>query len=113
MLMTYSGEAQSSNQGSILIPAARYVFKNGETQQNVYVKRFYLDKYEVTWREFSRIHGHRLPGIFPRASSVGRMRPLSAAGKGRGYQLGKSGKLAALGVDGRRWPWGAFDPKVR
>ena len=79
LLMTYSGEAQSSNQGSILIPAARYVFKNGETQQNVYVKRFYIDKYEVTWREFQGFMVTGYPGFsrgLHQSEGCGRFLPL-------------------------------------
>lgn len=118
--------------GMVLVPAASFEFRNGDLRQKAQVASFYIDRYEVTAEDFDKFlasSGYRTSAaqsgeaaMFKEVNSQGPKYPVGFVSmKDAKAYCGSSGKrlptpqewqLAALGVDGRQWPWGSWSAKT-
>jgi formylglycine-generating enzyme required for sulfatase activity len=114
--------------GMVLVPAASFEFRNDEQKQKAQVSSFYIDRYEVTVGDFNKFlasSGYRTSAaeageskMFGEVNSQGPDYPVGFVSvKDAKAYCGSSRKrlptpqewqLAALGVDGRQWPWGSW-----
>jgi len=114
----------------IAIPEATYVFRDGQATQKVQVKRFSIDQYEVTWQDFQQFMkttGYKPSALrnneeatFQKVNSNGPRFPVGfvswedanafCRAAGKRLPTPQEWQLAALGTDGRLWPWGKWDP---
>ncbi len=121
-----------SYEGMVLIPQATFVFKNKDQSQNVSVRSFYVDQYEVTvgaFMNFLKSAGYRTSAsdakedkMFNEVNSLGSkyavgfvsLRDATAYCRWSGKRLPtpQEWQLAALGTDGREWPWGVWSDKA-
>lgn len=121
-----------SREGMVLIPNATFEFRNGEQKQMAQVESFYIDQYEVKVEDFNKFltsSNYRTSAakegeeeMFKKVNSLGANYPVGfvsvADAKAYCSSLGKripspqEWQLAALGVDGRKWPWGSWSDKT-
>lgn len=129
---TVTSKPADSPKGMVLIPEATFEFRNGEQKQKAQVSSFYMDRYEVTVGDFNKFlasSGYRTSAaqagegeMFKKVNSQGANYPVGfVSGQDAKAYCGSSGKrlptpqewqLAALGVDGRQWPWGSWSAKT-
>jgi len=118
----------ASYQGMGLIPEATFMFRDGERNQQVHVNSFYLDLYEVTVGEFKAFlaaTGYRTSAaeqkeerLFDQTNAAGPDYPVGFVSQrdaraycewsGKRLPTPHEWQLAAIGTDGRDWPWGAW-----
>ncbi len=125
-------EKATPPEGMVLVPDAKYVFRNGKDRKEVQVKHFHIDKYETTWKEFQdfmKATGYQPSAFknkeeksFKEVNSHGPKYPVGfvswddarayAKWKGKRLPTPQEWQLAALGTGGKDWPWGDWDPKA-
>ena|ERR1700730_3907130 len=121
-----------SYEGMVLIPQATFVFKDRERSQKVSVHSFYVDQYEVTvdaFMKFLKATSYRTSasqegedGLFNKVNSLGIKYPVGFVSlqdataycrwSGKRLPTPQEWQLAALGTDGREWPWGVWSAKA-
>jgi formylglycine-generating enzyme required for sulfatase activity len=118
--------------GMVLVPDATFEFRNGEQKQRAEVGSFYIDRYEVSLQDFNKFlasSGYRTSAaqageakMFKDVNSQGPKYPVGfmsmrdakafCGSSGKRLPTPQEWQLAALGVDGRLWPWGSWSVKT-
>lgn len=117
-----------SYEGMVLVTEAIFEFRNGKQQRKAQVASFYIDRYEVTVGDFTKFlasSGYRTSAaqegegkMFSEVNSQGPDYPVGfvsirdakafCSSSRKRLPTPQEWQLAALGVDGRQWPWGSW-----
>jgi formylglycine-generating enzyme required for sulfatase activity len=112
----------------LLVPDATFEFRNGEKKQKAQVSSFYIDQYEVSVEDFNKFlasSSYRTSAaqagedkMFKEVNSLGPNYPVGfvsmrdakafCSSSAKRLPTPQEWQLAALGTDGRLWPWGSW-----
>ncbi len=120
MLVLEEGDAPI---GMVLVPAGEFIMgvdsgsPDERPKRTVYLDAFYIDKYEVTNKQFKQVFpDHEYPAdrdYYPVMGVTWHQASAYAAAVGKRLPTEMEWEKAARGTDGREYPWGnLFDPKL-
>lgn len=109
--------------GMVLVPAGEFIMgvdggaPDEKPRRSVYVESFYIDKFEVTNKEFAVVfpahHYEERKTNHPATGVTWSQATAYAQAVGKRLPTEEEWEKAARGIDGREYPWGnTFDPTL-
>jgi formylglycine-generating enzyme required for sulfatase activity len=108
--------SDTTPEGMVLIPAGKFIFGDEDqgTEEEIDLKAFYIDKYEVTNEDYKKfVHDHKFPPgkeKHPVVNVSWHDADTYCKSLGKRLPTEEEWEKAARGTDGREYPWGdGFD----